>query len=147
VVAAAGLWYLVAYDTDRDDWRLYRMDRLTNPMRTGRRFPPRALPAADPAAFVADKITRAPVRYRAIATVAAPAETVHARAWGALPGRVTPIDEQSCTIDLSGDWLPRIAAIIATLDTDYTLDADAEVLHHLTTQADRAHRAAGQGRT
>ena len=31
VVAAAGLWYLVAYDTDRDDWRLYRLDRLTSP--------------------------------------------------------------------------------------------------------------------
>ena len=148
VVAAARLWYLIGYDTGRDNWRLYRLDRLTNPTPTGRRVPPRELPAADPAAYVADKITSAPVRYRAIATVAAPAETVHARAWGALSGRVTPIDEHNCTVDLSGDWLPRIPAILASLDTDYTLDADPEVLHHLATQADLAHRASGgQGRT
>ena len=147
MVAAAGLWYLVAYDTDRDDWRLYRLDRLTSPMPTGRRVPPRELPAADPAAYVARKITNAPVRYRAIATVAAPAEVVQARAWGALPGRVTPIDEHTCTVDLSGDWLPRISATLASLDIDYTLDADFEVLRHLTTLADRARRAAGQGCT
>ena len=44
VVAVAGLWYLVAYDTDRDDWRLYRLDRLTHPTPTGRRGPPRSSP-------------------------------------------------------------------------------------------------------
>lgn len=143
VVAAAGLWYLVAHDTDRDDWRLYRLDRLTNPAPTGRRVPPRALPAPDPAAYVADRITTAPARYHAIATIAAPADTVHARTWGALPTRITPIDAHSCTVDLSGDQLSRIAALLAGLDADYTLDADPEVLHHLTVVADRAHRAAG----
>ncbi len=142
LVVGAGLWYLVAYDTDRDGWRLYRLDRLTNPAPTGRRVPPRELPTADPAAFVADKLSTAPVRYRAIATVAAPAETVRARTWGALPGRITPVDAHTCTLDLSGDSLPRIAAILASLDTDYTLDANPDVLNHLATVADRARRAA-----
>jgi predicted DNA-binding transcriptional regulator YafY len=143
VVAAAGLWYLVAHDTDRDDWRLYRLDRLANPTPTGRRVPPRELPARDPAAYVADKITTAPTRYRAIAAIAAPADTVRARTWGALPTRITPIDAHSCTVDLSGDQLPRIAALLVGLDADYTLDADPEVLQHLTLVADRAHRADG----
>ena len=141
LVTGAGLWYLIAYDTDRADWRLYRLDRLTQPIPTGHRVPARELPATDPATFVADKITAAPVRYRSIATIAAPADTVRARTWGSLPGRITPIDTHTCTLDLSGDQLPRIAAILASLDADYTLDADPDVLNHLATMADRAQRA------
>lgn len=142
LVTYAGLWYLVAHDANRGDWRLYRLDRLTDPAPTGRRVPPRELPAADPAAFVADKIAVAPTRYRAVATVAAPAETIRARTWGALPRRITPVDVNTCALDLSGDSLPRIAAILAGIDADYTLAADPDVLNHLTTVADRAQRAA-----
>ncbi|MFD8413593.1 WYL domain-containing protein [Streptomyces sp. NPDC059650] len=29
LVASDGLWYLLAHDTDRDDWRLFRLDRST----------------------------------------------------------------------------------------------------------------------
>jgi hypothetical protein len=144
MVAAASLWYLVGYDTDRDDWRLYRLDRLTNPTPTGRRVPPRDLPAADPAAYVADKITTAPTRYRAVATITAPADTVRTRTWAALPGRITPVDAHTCTLDLSGDWLPRIAAILVSLDAGYTLDADPDVRHHLATVATRMHHAASE---
>ncbi|WP_229351907.1 YafY family protein, partial [Streptomyces sp. UNOB3_S3] len=37
LVAAAPVWYLVGYDTDLDEWRLYRVDRLTDPTPTGHR--------------------------------------------------------------------------------------------------------------
>ncbi|MCP2277169.1 hypothetical protein APR09_002733 [Nocardia amikacinitolerans] len=50
-----------------------------------RRVTPRPLPARDPAAFVADKIAEAPVRYRAVATVAASAEFVATRSWAHFP--------------------------------------------------------------
>jgi predicted DNA-binding transcriptional regulator YafY len=141
LVAGAGLWYLVAFDTDREDWRLYRLDRLTSPAPTGLRIRPRDLPATDPAAFVADRIATAPARYRASATIAAPAETVRARTWGSLPARLTAIDAHSCALDLSGDSLARIAAILTGIDADYTLDADPDVLAHLVAVADRARRA------
>jgi predicted DNA-binding transcriptional regulator YafY len=144
LVAGAGLWYLVAYDTDREDWRLYRLDRLIKPAPTGRRVPPRELPTADPAAFVADRITAAPVRYRAVATVAAPIETVRARTWGALPGRITPIDAHTCSLEMSSDSLPRIAAILAGLDADYTLATDPQVMRCLAMAADRARSAVDQ---
>ncbi|GGO82910.1 hypothetical protein GCM10012289_75230 [Nonomuraea cavernae] len=41
-------WYLVAWDTDRDDWRTFRVDRLRPRPPTGPRFAPRRphLPAA-----------------------------------------------------------------------------------------------------
>lgn len=37
-------WYLIAWDTDRDDWRSFRVDRIDGRPRTGRPFPPRPVP-------------------------------------------------------------------------------------------------------
>ncbi len=139
LVPAAGRWYLVAYDTRKDDWRTYRLDRITDPAPTGHRVPPRELPAPDPAAYVAAKIASAPARYRAVATVAAPADAVLARTQG-LPERVTPIGTDTCTVDLSGDSLHRIAQLLAALGGITTVEADPEVLAHLRDTARRTLR-------
>ncbi|MFJ6986924.1 MULTISPECIES: helix-turn-helix transcriptional regulator [unclassified Streptomyces] len=45
-------WYLVAWDTDRADWRTFRVDRVTPRPPHGPRFPPRTPPAEDLAAYV-----------------------------------------------------------------------------------------------
>lgn len=47
-----GRWYLVAWDLDRDDWRTFRVDRMTLRIPNGPRFTPRELPDGDVAAFV-----------------------------------------------------------------------------------------------
>jgi predicted DNA-binding transcriptional regulator YafY len=141
LISSGGLWYLLAHDTHKNDWRIYRIDRITRPIPTGHRVPRRSLPGGNPAAFVADKIATAPARYRAVATVHAPADTVRARTWGALPGRIRPVDATSCTLDVSGDYLPRIAGILTGLDCDYTIDADPAVLDHLRAAGHRTLHA------
>ncbi|MGP3534255.1 helix-turn-helix transcriptional regulator [Microbacterium sp. RD1] len=55
LVAAAGRWYLVAWDLDRDDWRIYRVDRLSPRTPTGPRFSPRDVPGGDLRTFVAGR--------------------------------------------------------------------------------------------
>ncbi len=50
LVVRSGRWYLVAFDPQRDDWRTFRVDRLTPRTPTGPRFTPR--PLADVATFV-----------------------------------------------------------------------------------------------
>ena len=50
LVVRSGRWYLVAWDLERDDWRTFRVDRLTPRTPTGPRFTPR--PLDDVAAFV-----------------------------------------------------------------------------------------------
>src|SRR5688572_6428045 len=58
-------WYLVCWDRARDDWRTFRVDRIGEPVATGPRFTPRELPAADPAAFVEQRLVSLPTRYEA----------------------------------------------------------------------------------
>ncbi|GHC32195.1 DNA-binding transcriptional regulator [Streptomyces cinnamoneus] len=142
LVASGDLWYLLAHDTGKDDWRLFRLDRITRAVPTGRRVPPRRVPGDDPAAFVAGRLSAAPTRHRAVATVRAPAASVRARTRG-LGTRIRPVDDDTCLVDASDDHLPRIAQILAGLDADYTLDADPEVLGHLRDAAHRALRATG----
>ena len=72
-------WYLVCYDLTRQDWRSFRLDRLTEPRGTGARFRPRELPAADAAAFVQAGIGSFAAVYEVEALVDAPAETVRER--------------------------------------------------------------------
>ncbi|MBG0562499.1 helix-turn-helix transcriptional regulator [Actinoplanes aureus] len=38
-------WYLLAFDTGRDDWRVFRIDRIAEPRDTGRPYAERPLPA------------------------------------------------------------------------------------------------------
>ena len=44
LVATGRRWYLLAWDLDRDDWRTFRVDRITPRTPTGPRFTPRELP-------------------------------------------------------------------------------------------------------
>lgn len=53
LVARNARWYLVAWDLDRHDWRTFRLDRMAPRNNAGLPFTPRAIPAGDPAAFVA----------------------------------------------------------------------------------------------
>ncbi|GAB2519304.1 helix-turn-helix transcriptional regulator [Nocardia heshunensis] len=55
LVVRAGRWYLVAWDLERADWRIFRADRITPRTPTGPRFTPRALPGGDVAAFVTSR--------------------------------------------------------------------------------------------
>ncbi|MBD7949550.1 helix-turn-helix transcriptional regulator [Oerskovia rustica] len=45
LVTWGGRWYLVAWDLERQDWRTFRVDRMTPRTPTGPRFAPRELPA------------------------------------------------------------------------------------------------------
>jgi biotin operon repressor len=55
VVAASGRWYLVAWDLERDDWRVFRVDRIVPSSHAGAAFVPRQIPGGDPAAYLAGR--------------------------------------------------------------------------------------------
>lgn len=144
IVSYGGLWFLLAYDTDKDDWRIFRLDRITRPTPTCLRFVARPIPGSDPAAFVADRIAAAPVRYHARATVGAPAATVRRRT-GALPARVTPMGANTSVVDCSSNDLIGIAHALIALDTEYELDADEHVAAYLARVAERLRPSSQPG--
>jgi len=136
LVTSHDLWYLVAYDTARADWRTFRVDRIADPVPLRLRFTPRE-PPADAATVVRRAITDAPYRFAAVATVAAPAGVVEARMPGLVPGRITPVDDGTCTVRLGADDPARLLADLVALDADYALDAAPDVHQRLRTAARR----------
>ncbi|MBD8043479.1 WYL domain-containing protein [Arthrobacter sp. Sa2BUA2] len=53
LVTVRGRWYLVGWDLERGDWRIFRADRMHPRTPAGPRFTPRELPGGDVRQFVA----------------------------------------------------------------------------------------------
>jgi predicted DNA-binding transcriptional regulator YafY len=134
-------WYLVAWDHRREDWRTFRIDRLTTPASTGVSFTPRSLPASDPAAFVEQGIKRTPNRFEARVTLHVSAEEISGRV-PAHFGRIEPIDAHTCEYQTSDDDLRWLAMRIAMLGVDFEVREPPELLEHLRMLAGRLTRAA-----
>lgn len=104
LISAAHLWYLVAWDLDRDDWRIFRADRVTPRVPTGPRFTPRDVPGGDVRAFVSGRFQGSDHRsgWPCVGTV-----TLQLPARDVIPfagdGIVTPLDDDTCTLE-AGAW-------------------------------------------
>jgi predicted DNA-binding transcriptional regulator YafY len=77
LVASDRRWYLLAYDLDRDDWRTFRVDRMTAVSARAWRFRPRAAPEA--ATYVQESVASRVYAHQARFLVHAPADTVRAQ--------------------------------------------------------------------
>jgi predicted DNA-binding transcriptional regulator YafY len=132
-------WYLVAWDCGREDWRTFRVDRMTRPASTGVRFEPRTLPARDAAAYVAQSLSAAPARYEARVTLHAPAEELNRRRW--LGGSVEPLDDGRCLYCTSDDNLDWLAIRIAMLGYEFEVHEPPELVERLREVSGRITRA------
>ena len=110
VVAAGRRWYLVAWDTDRGDWRTFRVDRMSDPWALPGHVAPRELPAKDGAAWLRTSVEgRAPMA-EAVALVEASARSVAGESRTA-PGTVDPIDDRHCRVRLHADTIPGMRCV------------------------------------
>ncbi len=140
LVASGRRWYLVAYDTGRDDWRSFRVDRMTEPFATGERFAPRVPPEEDAAAFVTRRLySQAPV-YRPVVTISLPIERVRGRL-SERPGDLEAIDGNTCRLSGHADTLEWLAARLLMLGCEFEVHEPPELLDHLRELAGRAARA------
>jgi predicted DNA-binding transcriptional regulator YafY len=134
-------WYLVAWDTERDDWRTFRVDRIEPRTPAGPRFTPRELPeGGDVAAYVARGVSAAGYRFEARITVHAPAAVVAARINPAV-GVVEAIDEHTCVLATGADSVETVAVYAGLLDADFTVTEPPELVERLRMLADRYRRA------
>jgi len=65
-------WYLAAWDTNRENWRTFRVDRIEPRLKTGVRFAPREPPGGDFAAYVSKSVSYVPYPHQATVTLHAP---------------------------------------------------------------------------
>ncbi|MET8504558.1 YafY family protein [Streptomyces sp. NPDC004787] len=130
LVSTGRRWYLVAYDLGREDWRTFRVDRVTEPFPTGARFAPRELPAGDAAAFMTRSMARAQGEVDLDVEFAAPAEFVVAR----LPGHLVPVAEgpDRCRLRARvADSVEWLALRLALMDVDFTVYAPEPLVTYM----------------
>ncbi|MGN7969909.1 helix-turn-helix transcriptional regulator [Microbacterium sp. 22296] len=103
IVTSHGRWYLLGWDLDRDDWRLFSADRVRPRVPHGAPFVPRVVPGGDVDAFVS-------ARFKGSDTNEWPCRgtvLLHAPARDVLPfagdGTVTAVDDERCTLEV-GSW-------------------------------------------
>lgn len=133
-------WYLVAFDVGRDDWRTFRVDRITPRTPGGGRFTPRPLPASDLADWVARRVATGAWQYRARITVHAPAPAVEARI-GPYVGTVTSTGDEVCLLDTGSDSLETMAVYLGLLGFDFRVESPPELAEHIRALTGRYRRA------
>ncbi|KOX22125.1 YafY family protein [Nocardiopsis sp. NRRL B-16309] len=141
LVSWGPLWYLLAWDLDRDDWRVFRVDRMAAHAPTGARFQPRVIPADDAVGYVVGRVSKAGWTYRARVLVRAPAETVAARI--PVPVDIEAVDASTCRVELGSDDPDRLALWMTQLDADIEVIDGDELSAAFDRLARRFRRAAG----
>ncbi|MFC4911232.1 helix-turn-helix transcriptional regulator [Actinomadura gamaensis] len=137
-------WYLLAFDVARDDWRVFRVDRVSEPSRTGQRYPARDVPGGDAAAYVLDRLYSVVPTFEVDATLHLPAADA-VRALRTAPGEIEPIDAGTCRLRGRADTLPWLANRLLMLGCPFEVHGPPELASHLRDLAARAAAAATGG--
>ncbi|MBN6037632.1 YafY family protein [Amycolatopsis sp. 195334CR] len=127
-------WYLLGFDVHREDWRVFRADRIGEPASTRHRFTPRELPAKSAADYVMNSLSTALYRYTARMRVPLPAKTVRAKLFSPLPGGIQDDGPESCTVLLSTDSaevITQYIAAVGALAPGFELETGPEIRERL----------------
>ncbi|MEV8240356.1 WYL domain-containing protein [Microbacterium testaceum] len=103
LVTSHGRWYLLGWDLDRDDWRLFAAERVRPRVPHGALFVPRVVPGGDVDAFVSGRFKGSDANEwpcRGTVVLHAPAHRVRPFTGD---GTVTVVDEARCTLE-AGSW-------------------------------------------
>ncbi|WP_406689855.1 YafY family protein [Saccharopolyspora sp. ID03-671] len=140
LITWGGRWYLVAWDLDRDDWRIFRADRITPRTPTGPRFGPRSLPGGDVTAFVRGRFQGAETwPCQGTVVLDLPAATVSRYTYD---GVVEELAQNRCRLTL-GSWSWRsLAAELGKYDADVEVIGPAELRTACAQLAERYAKAA-----
>ncbi|NGN64445.1 YafY family transcriptional regulator [Streptomyces sp. A7024] len=141
LVSAGRRWYFLAFDLDRTDWRIFRVDRITKPFLTAVRFTPRTLPAKDAATYIGDRMSsQAPPSYAADVTLHAPYRELAPRL-GDSAANLERIDDTTCRYRTEADSVDWLAARLAILGCAFEVHEPRELVDYLAAMATRVSRA------
>jgi predicted DNA-binding transcriptional regulator YafY len=133
------LWYLVAWDAQRKDWRTFRIDRVQGLGASGPQFTPRDFPG-DIAAYVSRSIRQVPYRYRMRIRLKG-SLTELAKRIPSWCGVLEVLDEESCTLDTGADSIEALAAQVVLTGADFAILEAPECIAELREIAVRFEQA------
>ncbi|MGH9119203.1 MAG: helix-turn-helix transcriptional regulator [Acidimicrobiales bacterium] len=144
LVTVSRRWYLVGRDLDRDDWRTFRVDRMSRSSRTGHRFVRTSEP--DAAQMVADGIAvhAHPVKAEVDLKVGLD------RAAEVIPstvGRLDAIDDTTTRVQVGANDVEWIARYLAALPFDFEVRSPPELTTALRALGRRLSRQAAPAET
>ena len=136
LVRVSALWYLVAWDRTKAEWRTFRLDRIARVEALQTRVKARTPPEDDLVAYVTKSLSSVGQAQRAKVLLHAPLELVRPRV-GPHDGLFVRVSDTTCTLELGAPTLDVLAARILWLGIDF------EVVH---SDALRAHLRAIEAR-
>lgn len=117
-------WYLVVFDLDRDDWRTFRLDRVSEPVNTGIRAARRRGP--DPVELVQRGITVDSWNFHARVRLAAP-EDLARRHIAPTVGTIEAIDDSSCRLVIGADEMAWLARYLLNIPIEFEVESPQEL--------------------
>ena len=111
LVTAERRWYLVAFDLRRNDWRTFRVDRLSATTLAGGRFTAREIPGGDAGAFLTASIASIPRNVQAVVTVEAAYDQIEPLL-SMVDHHVVEAASDSCVIGINGEEVDHLTLSI-----------------------------------
>ncbi|MEV0285501.1 WYL domain-containing protein [Kribbella sp. NPDC050820] len=111
-------WYLLAYDLDRDDWRVFRLDRITDERRTNTPYTPRPLPADSATAYLRQALNKS--KQKLTLTIDAPIAPV-LDALKYQDAEIHPLDADHTSVTIALDTWQWLLLPLAFLNADFHL--------------------------
>lgn len=142
LVAAARRWFFVCWDLQRDEWRTFRVDRMTRFFGTRVHFEPRELPAEDAAAFVASALASLRRRLSGEAHLRMPLAEMRER-FGPWSAEASAIDAEWTNWPINGDSFETMLSALVWIPAgvEYTLHGPPEFLAFAADAAERMRSA------
>ncbi|MCX5597919.1 helix-turn-helix transcriptional regulator [Streptomyces phaeochromogenes] len=142
-------WYLVAWDVDRDDWRTFRVDRVTPKPPHGPRFTPRQAPADDLAAYVSKGVSVRAYATHAVVRLLVPKEEAAQRI-SPSAGTLEAESDSSCILRTGAASLDVMVIHVMLMGVEFEVLEPVELVEAIRTARDRLtrtlERAAPEGR-
>jgi predicted DNA-binding transcriptional regulator YafY len=118
LVCSERRWYLVAWDLDREDWRTFRVDRITPRPPHGPRFTPREPPADDLAAYVSRGVSTRAYAAHAVIRLLVPLEEA-ARHVSPSAGTLEAETERTCVLRTGAGSLDVMVVHVMMLGVEF----------------------------
>lgn len=143
LVSTGRRWYLVAWDVRREDWRTFRVDRITGSQLAGARFAARELPGGDAAAFVEQSIGSMPRPFDAVVRVRGPVDAVRAAVrWS--DSDIEAIDGETCRVRTKAESMDWVVSTVAQIAVSFPIEVEGppEVVERVAALSARLATAA-----